>query len=94
MAAGRGEARPPLDVETALHALKSGDLQSGARLLREAVGTAAKELSLETFANFEESLFRRIFAMVHSPELHERRGAVAGTLSRLAAIAGSCRSQF
>ena len=81
--AGQG---PASDVELALQTLKQRDYEHGKHLLREAVGAAAKELSLEKFANFEDMLFRRMFSMVRSTDFSERRGAVAGERSELVIV--------
>jgi hypothetical protein len=68
----------PDNVDAALTLLRSKERRAdGAVLLRSAVNTAARELSKDAFAFFESSLFRRIFEMVHSSDVQEKRGAVA-----------------
>ncbi len=52
------------------------DRVEGASLMRSAVDTASRELSPEAFSLLEASIFRRVFDMVNSVDIQEKRGAV------------------
>lgn len=50
--------------------------QDSAIEIKAHVEAAARELSLERFANFETNLYERIFAFVHSDQLGEKQGGI------------------
>lgn len=78
---------PPSDIQSSRHSPPSlppsspnpyHTTHSAAKDLRALVESASRGLSIETFARFENELFQRVFALVHSPEsqLWEKLGGL------------------
>ena len=84
-------------IEAALASLRSRvghERRAGASALRGAVDLSSREMSPETFTQFEDALFKRVFTQVHSNEIHEKLGAVAAMHSLIDVSSGEAETKI
>ena len=62
--------------------------------MRGAVDLSSREMSPETFTQFEDALFKRVFTQVHSTEIHEKLGAVAAMHSLIDVSSGEAETKI